>query len=77
MKKAILNLIISGLFVVVPVIVASASSPPPPPPPGGGGGSTPIGGGAAPIGSGLVILVSMGAAYGAKKVFNARKRLEE
>jgi hypothetical protein len=77
MKKVILNLIISGLFVVVPVIIASASSPPPPPPPGGGGGSTPIGGGAAPIGSGLVILISMGAAYGTKKVFDARKRLEE
>ena len=76
MKKAIINLIITGLFIIVPVIIASASAPPPPPPPPGGG-STPIGGGTAPIGSGLVILMSMGAAYGAKKVFNARKRLEE
>jgi hypothetical protein len=77
MKKAILNLIISGLFVVVPVIIASASAPPPPPPGGPGGGSaTPIGG-TAPIGSGLVMLISMGAAFGAKKVYNARKRLEE
>ena len=80
MKKAILNLIITGLFVVVPVIIASASAPPPPPPPpGGSGGQTPIGGsgGPAPIGSGLVMLISMGAAYGAKKVYDARKRLEE
>jgi len=79
MKKAILNLIITGLFVVVPVIIASASAPPPPPPPPTGGGSdpNPIGGGGAPIGSGLVMLISMGAAYGAKKVYNARKRLEE
>jgi hypothetical protein len=78
MKKAIFNLIITGLLIVVPVIIASASAPPPPPPPpGGSGGDAPIGGGAAPIGSGLVILISMGAAYGAKKVFNARKRLEE
>jgi hypothetical protein len=77
MKKAILNLIITGLFIVVPVILATASAPPPPPPPGGPGGDTPIGGGAAPIGSGLVMLISMGAAYGAKKVFDARKRLEE
>ena len=78
MKKAILNLIISGLFVIVPVIIASASAPPPPPPGGpGGSGATPIGGGGAPIGSGIVLLISMGAAYGAKKVYNARKRLEE
>ena len=78
MKKAILNLIITGLFIVVPVIIASASAPPPPPPPGGpGGGDNPIGGGPAPIGSGLVMLISMGAAYGAKRVYNARKRLEE
>jgi len=78
MKKAILNLIISGLFVIVPVIIASASAPPPPPPGGpGGSGAQPIGGGGAPIGSGLVLLISMGAAYGTKKVFDARKRLEE
>jgi hypothetical protein len=78
MKKAILNLIITGLFLIVPAIIASASAPPPPPPPPGGGGTpSPIGGGTAPIGSGLVMLISMGAAYGAKKVYNARKRLEE
>jgi hypothetical protein len=79
MKKAILNLIITGLFVIVPVIIVTASAPPPPPPPPGGpgGGDNPIGGGAAPIGSGIVMLISMGAAYGAKKVYDARKRLEE
>lgn len=77
MKKAIFNLIITGLLVVVPVIITCASAPPPPPPPGGPGtGDQPIGG-PAPIGSGLIILISMGAAYGAKKVYNARKRLEE
>ena len=77
MKKAILNLIITGLLIIVPVIIASASAPPPPPPPGGPGtGDTPIGG-MAPIGSGIVLLISMGAAYGAKKIYDARKRLEE
>ena len=76
MKKVILNLIITGLFVVVPVIMVTASAPPPPPPPGGPGGGTPIGG-AAPIGSGIVMLLSMGAAYGAKKIYDARKKLEE
>lgn len=77
MKKAILNLIISGLFIVVPVIVASASAPPPPPPGGPGGSDNPIGGGPAPIGSGIIMLISLGAAYGTKKVYDARKRLEE
>jgi len=77
MKKAIFNLIITGLFITLPVIIASASAPPPPPPPDDPGtGEQPIGGGA-PIGSGLIMLISMGAAYGAKKVFDARKRLEE
>ena len=78
MKKVILNLIITGLLIIVPVIIASASTPPPPPPPPGGPGSgdTPIGG-MAPIGSGIVLLISMGAAYGAKKIYDARKRLEE
>jgi hypothetical protein len=75
MKKAILNLILTGLFIAVPVILATASAPPPPPP-GPGGADTPIGG-AAPVGSGIVILLSMGAAYGARKVYYARKRLEE
>jgi hypothetical protein len=31
----------------------------------------------APVGSGLVILLSMGAAYGTKKLFDARKKLVE
>jgi hypothetical protein len=76
MKKAIVNLIFVGLLIIVPVVIVSAAAPPPPPP-GPGGSDTPIGGGVAPIGSGIVMLLTMGAAYGAKKVYNARKRLEE
>jgi hypothetical protein len=78
MKKAILNLIIVGLLIIVPVILATASAPPAPPNPVGGPGTgdAPIGG-LAPIGSGIVMLISMGAAYGAKKIYNARKKLEE
>jgi len=75
MKKVILNLILVGLLIIVPVIIVSASAPPPPPP-GPGTGELPIGG-TAPIGSGLVMLISMGMAYGARKIYNARKRLEE
>lgn len=76
MKKTIFNLILVGLLIIVPVIIVSASAPPPPPPPGGPGSDIPIGG-SAPIGSGLVMLISMGIAYGSKKIYNARKRLEE
>jgi len=51
----------------------------PPPPNGGenptepGSGNTPVGGGA-PIGSGLVILMTLGAAYGGKKVWDFRNK---
>jgi len=49
-----------------------------PPDPGGGPGSgdDPVGGGA-PIGSGLFVMISLGVAYGSKKVFNARKKILE
>lgn len=70
----ILKLIIITAIVIVPLLTATASVPPPPPPPGGG--DIPIGG-TAPVGSGVVILVSMAAAYGAKKIYDARRRLEE
>jgi hypothetical protein len=50
----------------------------PPPPPGGGhGGTGNQEGGGAPIGSGIGILLSMGAAYGARKIYIFRKDKEE
>ena len=64
-----------GLFFGLTAI--SIAQPPDPPGGHGQGGNQLPGGGMAPIGSGLVILLSMGAAYGAKKVYNARKRIEE
>jgi len=76
MKKALYTLVIFASLIIVPVISSLASAPPPPPPPSGPGTDTPIGG-SAPVGSGLVMLLSMGAAYGAKKVFDARKKIEE
>jgi hypothetical protein len=48
----------------------------PPPPNGGndpGSNNTPVGGGA-PVGSGILILVAMGAAYGSKKAYDAHKK---
>lgn len=46
----------------------------PPPPPGGGhGGSGNQEGGGAPIGSGIGILLGLGAAYGSKKIYKVWK----
>ncbi len=54
------------------ILTITALSAQTPPPPNGGddpgaGGNTPVGGGA-PIGSGLGILLLMGAAYGSRKI---------
>jgi hypothetical protein len=39
-----------------------------------GGTNGPVGGGGAPIGSGLVILLSLCAGFGTKKVYDFKKR---
>lgn len=57
------------------VIYAQPSAPPPPSNHGGASNAAP--GGFSPIGSGLAILLGLGAAYGAKKVFDSRKKSEE
>ena len=53
----------------------------PPPPPGGQHGQSdnqPAGpGGGAPIGSGIAILLSLGAAWGGRKVYQAYKEVED
>jgi hypothetical protein len=62
-------------------LVAMAQGPPPPP---GGGpnnghgatGDQPAGGGA-PIGSAVALMVGLFGAYGAKKVWDGRKKLDE
>jgi len=65
------------LGLIIGISAISLAQPPNPPGNHGSTGNQAPGGGMAPIGSGLVILLSMGAAYGARKVFNARKRIEE
>jgi hypothetical protein len=68
-----------SLTVGLLIGISAISIAQPPNPPGGHGseGNQAPAGGLAPIGSGLVILLGMGAAYGTKKLFNARKKLEE
>ncbi|MBU2557018.1 MAG: hypothetical protein KJ578_04470 [Bacteroidetes bacterium] len=56
---------------------AFAQGAPPPTPDGHGGDTNQPAGNGAPIGSGMGILLALGAAYGAKKVWDFRKKLEE
>jgi len=73
MKKIKIILIITALFVAINTY---AQVPPPPPPNHGNSGNQ--SGGNAPIASGLFILLSLGAAYGGKKVYDLKqKKLED
>ena len=69
---------IAILYITIEQLVAQ---PPPPPTNSGsssGGGQSGAVGGSAPIGGGLFILLSLGVAYGGKKIYDLRKEeLEE
>ena len=71
MKKFIKTLAIIALVTVGTTLMAQN----PPHPNGGnapGSGNTPVGGGA-PIGGGLIMMMIMGAAYGARKIHQLKK----
>lgn len=71
MKKSIGVILL--IFIVSAVsMTVMASSPPPPPGDPTAGGGTWIGG--APIANGLFILIALGLSYGARKLYNSRKR---
>lgn len=67
-KVVVLILIINSLTV----FTVGAVVPPPPPPGHGQSGNVP--GGGAPVGSGLLILTVLGAAYGAKKMLHRSEK---
>lgn len=75
-KKIIQLMLIAGITFATFAVNAQS---PPPPPAGGHGQNTnqPNNGGGAPIGSGLTILLALGAGYGGKKLYDARKKIEE
>ncbi|MFZ4463162.1 MAG: hypothetical protein ACOYN5_04905 [Bacteroidales bacterium] len=79
MKKHI-KIIVSTLFIVAGMTISTASFAQPDPPAAGPSGGTEMGGGGgAPIGSGLFILLSAAAGYGAKKVhkvYVSKKEIE-
>lgn len=74
MKKKIISTIVTLSMILIPLFTIASDGPGDP---GGDPSGDPIGGGA-PIGGGLVILLSLGAAYGGKKLYDLKKEsLEE
>ena len=71
--RYIARITIVVFFLMLAWGVAEAQPPPPPDP---GGGDIPIGG-SLPIGSGAVILITLGVGYAAKKAYQAREKIIE
>jgi hypothetical protein len=69
--KKVINILAVVLVILVPMIL-SAQPQPWDPTIGGGAGAYPVGG--ASIGGGLMILLSLAAGYGTKKIYEARKK---
>lgn len=76
MKRIIRHMILLAFLVIASVFTNPilAGEPPPPPPPGSEGD---IPGGGASIGGGLLVLLSLSAGYGLKKLYDARRKLDE
>lgn len=74
--KALLKILFLTLFTLNSILLLAQGAPPPPPD-GHGGDTNQPAGNTAPIGSGMAILLALGAAYGGKKVYDFRKKLEE
>ncbi len=63
------------VFLILGFSLNTNAQPPDPPEDPQSGGE--VVGGGAPIGSGLGILLALGAAYGGKKVWDYRRNMEE
>lgn len=75
MKNTIKKTVIKLLLIIVLIAGSQAlMSQPPPPPSDHGLSSNQNAGNGAPIGSGVGILLALGAAYGGKKVWDMRKK---
>ena len=68
MKRATLIKFCMAAMLVVASVVLYAQAPPPPPAPGHDTDQP------APLGSGLAVLATLGMAYGAAKLYRARKK---
>lgn len=74
--KKITNIIVAILISILPVISFGQSTVPAPPGHGESGDQTDGNGGGAPIGGGVVMLLTMGAAYGGKKYYDYRRKMQ-
>ncbi len=74
MKKIIAKLSLIALLSIASTSLLAQGPPPPPGDPSSGGG--PVGGNA-PIGSGIALLLTLGAAYGGRKVYQYWKDQKE
>jgi hypothetical protein len=70
--------LLAAILMFVALSEIAMGQPPPPPPSGGHGinNNQPAGAGA-PVGSGVIILITLSAAYGTKKMYNARRKKME
>ncbi len=75
--KKVIQILAIVLIIMVPMIIAAQPQPWDPGIGGGAGGNSVGGGpgGGAPIGGGLLIMLSLAIGYGAKKIYNARKKV--
>jgi hypothetical protein len=68
--------LLTGLMMFFTLVMYAQNPPPPPEDPSGNNTNAPVGG-STPVGSGLTILLLLGGAYGARKVYSMRKKLAE
>jgi len=74
--KKLTSILILLIFFGLSTNQIFASSPPPPPPGHGSSGNVP--GGGAPVGSGLAVLLGLGAVYGGVRFYKQwKKELDE
>jgi hypothetical protein len=71
MRKIIILLVSLLMLACSPVFLSEVFADQPPDPGGGPGGGDPVGGGN-PIGGGLIILATLGVAYGVKRIYDFR-----
>lgn len=76
MKKRLLHILVILVIAFAPVLAGMAQPNPNKQPGGDPVNGDPVGGNA-PIGSGLILMISMGVAYGIKKTTDKPKELLE